>query len=151
VERDPRQLLHQVLERAVAVAHALLAVERVDRRVRVPAGRPEVWRSRSRTLGSRSGSSSTSPSSDSPAKTRSPRSSGTNFETRSSSPKRPSSHSIIAATLAIGLVIEWMRKIASVRIGRPASRSAMPTASSCARRPRRAIAVTTPASFPSST
>ena len=40
-----------------------------------------------------------------------------NFDTGSVSDSLPSSYSIITATLVIGLVIEAMRKIVSVRIG----------------------------------
>ena len=50
------------------------------------------------------------------------------FDTGSSRPSLPCSYSIMIATLVIGLVIEAMRKMASVRIGFFSSRSAMPTA-----------------------
>src|ERR1700756_125054 len=51
----------------------------------------------------------------------------------------------MTARLVIGLVIEQMRNIESVRIGLPASRSAMPCALNQATRPWRITSVTAPA------
>ena len=54
---------------------------------------------------------------------------GMNFDTGSVSAMRPSSTSIITPTLTTALVIDAIRKIVSVRIGVPFSRSADPAAS----------------------
>ena len=59
-----------------------------------------------------------------PAKRFIPANSGRWRATGSSSPSRPSSTSISAATEVSGLVIEYTRKIASGRIGRFDPRSA---------------------------
>ena len=52
-----------------------------------------------------------------------------NFDTGSVSEIRPSSTSIMTPTLTTALVIDAIRKIVSVRIGVPCSRSALPAAS----------------------
>jgi hypothetical protein len=67
------------------------------------------------------------------------------------SPTRPSSTSIIAATLVSAFVCDAMRKIASLVIERPASTSDLPKASCSTTRPPRATYVTSPATRPSST
>ena len=76
---------------------------------------------------------------------------GTYRETGSASPTRPSSTSIITATLVIAFVWDAMRKIASFVIARAASTSALPKASWCTTRPPRVTYVTRPATRPSST
>lgn len=54
---------------------------------------------------------------------------GRNLDTGSLKAIRPSSTSIMTATLVTALLMDAMRKIVSVRIGRFASRSASPVAS----------------------
>ncbi len=61
-----------------------------------------------------------------PANTRGSANSGRKRATGSLSSKRPSSHSIIAATDVIGLVIEKIRHSVSSSTGAPASRSRRP-------------------------
>ena len=63
---------------------------------------------------------------------------GMNFETGSARPTLPSSTSIMTATLVKAFVCDAMRKIVSVFIGPPASRSALPNASWKTTRPLRA-------------
>src|SRR5881397_4032943 len=69
-----------------------------------------------------------------------------NLETGSFSRKRPSSWSIIIATLVIGLVIEQMRKMVSGFIALPDSLSIIPWALNQATQPLRATRVTEPES-----
>ena len=71
--------------------------------------------------------------------------SGRYFDTGSSSRNRPSSYSIMTATLVMGLVMEQMRNIASGRIGLAASRSIMPCDLNHATCPWRITRVTAPA------
>ncbi len=67
-----------------------------------------------------------------------------NFETGSVSRTFPSSIIIMMAVPTIGFVIDMMRNIESVCIGRLVSMSATPYALSCAIRPLRATSVTAP-------
>jgi hypothetical protein len=76
---------------------------------------------------------------------------GMNRETGSESAIAPSSTSIMIATLVTAFDWDAMRKIASMDIGRRASRSAMPTAVTYATCPCRATSTTAPARLPSST
>ena len=66
--------------------------------------------------------------SDPASNTRASRNEGMNELTGSVSSKPPSSCSIIAATVVIGLVIEQIRHSVSVSTGHPASRSRDPCA-----------------------
>ena len=76
---------------------------------------------------------------------------GMYLDTGSLRPSRPSSTSIIAATLVSAFDCEAMRKIVSFVIARAASTSDLPKASWWTTRPFRATSVTRPASLPSST
>ena len=71
-----------------------------------PYVNPAVWVSRSRTVMSRSAVTVRNDSGVPSSHTRRSPSSGRNRETGSSSWNRPSSYSVISATLVIGLVIE---------------------------------------------
>ena len=62
---------------------------------------------------------------------------GMYFATGSPRPRRPSSTSIIAATLVSAFVCDAMRKIESFAIGRAASTSDLPKASCATTRPAR--------------
>jgi hypothetical protein len=115
-----------------------------------------VWRSKSCTVMSRLAGTVTScdvppAGSDESTATRMSRNSGMYFHTGSSRDNRPSSTSIIAATLTMGLVIEYMRKIASLLIATLRSQSRHPTLFWYTILPRRATATTAPGSSPLST
>ena len=73
-----------------------------------------------------------------------PAKAGMNFDRGSSILSKPSSTSIIAATEAIGFVIEKMRKTASARIAVPVPGSRVPRASQQASLPWRPIMTTAP-------
>src|SRR5436190_12288730 len=115
-----------------------------------PSVRPEVWRIRSWTvIGRNCGSSdiSTVPSAFFfGTATLVSAKAGMYFNTGSARLSLPSSTRIMAATETIGLVIEAMRKIASVFIGALASLSRKPKASNIAILPLRAISTTAPGS-----
>src|SRR4029079_14933983 len=76
---------------------------------------------------------------------------GRYFETGSLTCILPSSTSIMAATDTIGLVMEYMRKIESGRIGSVATRSRKPKVLVQAILPRRATSITAPGTSPEST
>ena len=102
---------------------------------------PEVWRIRSRTVVVRRASSSSSDFRPSMPVLSTPTfgcaKAGMHLDTGASRSILPSSTSIIAATLTIGLLIEWMQRRSSTFIGAACAGSRWPAASAKASLPPR--------------